>query len=290
MSQSCAAISVLIFSAVTAAQPYVISTVAGGAPPSTPAAAASVSLSIPGAVAADSAGNIYFAAGWCVFKVYTSGAMTRIAGNGKPGYSGDGGPATGAQLWASFTNTIAVDSQGNVFVSDQNRVRRISPSGTITTVAGNGRTYSGDGGPATSAGLDAAYCLAIDGRGALVITDYARIRKVSPDGIITTIAGTGKHGYSGDGGPAISAQLGATTAVAIGADGSIFVAEYDNGRVRKISPDGIITTVAGGGNIRLGDGSPATTVQLFEPTGLAADRQGNIFIAEQGAKIGRAHV
>jgi uncharacterized protein (TIGR03437 family) len=236
---------------------------------------------MPSAVATDTSGNVYFVASFCVFKLDTSGTITRIAGNARPGYSGDGGPAINAQIFAGISNGLTVDAQGNVYFSDDGRVRRISPSGTITTVAGNSAgIYSGEGGPAVNARLSQPFGLATDGRGNLYIADSSRVLKVAPNGIITTIAGTGKSNSSGDGGPATSAQFTDTTGLAIDPHGNLFVAEFGVGRIRKISPDGIITTFAGGGSSNSGDGGTATDVRLSQAMGLAVDHEGNLLIAE----------
>jgi uncharacterized protein (TIGR03437 family) len=284
MWHSRAAICLLMFASVASAQQYIISTVAGGAPPPAPVAATSASFLPANSVATDTSGNAYFIASYCVFKLDASGVMTRVAGNGKPGYSGDGGPATSAQLFPGLSNGLTVDGQGNIFLSDRSSVRRISPGGTITTVAGSASAGdSGDGGPAASAQLIQPYGLAVDSRGDLFIADDNRARKISPNGIITTIAGNGKAGYAGDGGPAANAQLSSPSGLAIDAEGNIFVADYGNARIRKISQDGTITTVAGGGTTTAGDGGSATSAQLFAPIGLAIDRQDNLFIAEQTA-------
>src|SRR5262249_10640420 len=149
-----------------------------------------------------------------------------------------------------------------LYIADTDRVRKVSADGTITTVAGSGaRVYSGDGGPATKAGLSAD-AVAVDRDGNLYIGDpfNRRVRKVSADGIITTAAGDGTRGFSGDGGPATNAQLGADSGVAVDSAGNLYIADILNLRIRKVSPAGVIATVAGNGLCCDfgGDGGPAT--------------------------------
>ena len=268
------------------AQQYVISTVAGGAPPPTPAPGVEVPIGAPAGIAADDSGNVYFSNYLSVFKLDRNGILTRVAGNSLVGYSGDGGPATSAALSAS---SLAVDSAGNLFLGGgggAGRVRRVSPDGIITTVAGNGTLgFSGDTGPATDAALS-VFGVAVDGAGNLFIADaYAgRIRQVSPDGIITTVAGNGSQGFSGDNGPATSAQLNNPSGVVVDSAGNLFIADTGNQRIRKVSRGGVISTVAGDGPSdspeAAGDGGPATSAQLGLPTYVALDAIGNLFIAE----------
>ena len=143
-----------------------------------------------------------------------------------------------------------MDGAGNLFTADRAnfRIRMVSPSGIITTVAGNGAYgFSGDGGPATSAQLSDADGVAVDWAGNLFIADSTRIRKVTPDGIITTVAGNGNFVFAGDGGPAANAQLSYVEGLAVDGAGNLYLADSANFRIRKVSPDGIITTVAGNG-------------------------------------------
>ena len=216
-------------------------------------------------MAVDASGNLYIAdtGNNRIRKVSATGIITTVAGNGSAGYSGDGGPATSAQL--DGPEGVAVDGSGNLYIADtcNNRIRKVSATGIITTVAGNGSAgYSGDGGPATSAQLSLPAGVAVDGSGNLYIADSGnnRIRKVSATGIITTVAGNGSPGYSGDGGPATSAQLNQPAGVAVDASGNLYIADSSNNRIRKVSATGIITTVAGNGfDGYSGDGGPATS-------------------------------
>ena len=268
------------------AQEYVISTIAGGSPPATPAVAINVSIGFPGGVAVDAAGNVYFAALHCVFRMDPNGILTRVAGNSRAGYSGDGGLAVNAQL--NNPSGIAIDSTGNLFIGDSrnNRVRQVSPNGIITTVAGNGALGdSGDGGPALNAQLFAPGGVALDNAGNLYFAEARRVRKISPDGIITAVAGTGVQGLAGDGGPATSAEFWFLGGLALDRAGNLFIADNGAGRVRKVSTSGMITTVAGNGTWgSSGDGGPAVNAELMEPNGVAVDGAGNLFIAEYASQ------
>jgi uncharacterized protein (TIGR03437 family) len=246
----------------------------------------SAELYFPGGVAVDSAGNLYIADTWNnrirkVSNGVITGVITTIAGNGTRAFSGDNGPATSAQLDGPVG--IAVDSAGNLYVADtsNSRIRRVS-NGVITTVAGNGKAgYSGDNGPATSAGLNYPTGVAVDSAGNLYIADTSnsRIRKVS-NGVITTVAGSGTPGSSGDGGPATSADLLGPTGIAVDSAGSLYVADYADERIRKVS-NGVITTVAGDEVPGFsGDNGPATSAQLEGPSGVAVDSAGNVYIAD----------
>ena len=223
------------------------------------------------------------------------GTITTVAGTGPAGFSGDNGPATKARLDDPIG--VVVDAAGNVFIGDgaNTRVRKVSPDGIITTVAGTGvEGFSGDGGPATKARLAGALWLALDGAGNLYLSDssHHRVRKVSPDGIITTVAGSGPTtseapgDFAGDGGPATEARLYYPDGLAVDAAGNLFIADTGNHRIRKVSPDGIITTVAGSGPIgpdkgyAAGDGGPALAATLRGPFDLAVDGAGNLFFGD----------
>ena len=211
--------------------------------------------------------------------------ITTIAGNGTMAYSGDGGQAAAAAF--NQPRGMALDSSGDIFVADTNNsvIRKIGPDGIITTVAGNGTAgYSGDGGPATAAMLNQPEGVALDPTsGNLIIADSQnrRVRKVDSSGNITTIAGTGVEGYSGDGGPAVSAMLHRAVDLAIDISGNIYFADSVDNRVRKIDNSGNITTVAGNGTPGFsGDGGLAINAQLQTPTGVALDKGNNLYIAD----------
>jgi hypothetical protein len=192
----------------------------------------------------DHEGNLYIADNYNsrVRKVSPDGMIITVAGNGMYGFSGDGGPATAAQIGAF---AVAVDSAGDLYISGLSVIRKVSPTGLITTVAGPcglcadpcPTCLAGDGGPATAARISSTG-MAIDGSGNLYLADSGsnRIRKISPDGIITTVAGTGSYGYSGDGGPALNAQFGDPFGLAIGPAGDLFVADRSYGAVRRLQP------------------------------------------------------
>jgi len=247
-------------------------------------------LASPNDIAIDTMGNLYIAdpGNNRVRKVATgTGTITKVAGTGGTGYGGDGGPATQAQLANPFA--VAVDGTGNLYIADpgNNRVRKVAAgSGTITTVAGTGVAgYGGDGGPATQALLSAPTFVAVDGAGNLYIVDLNnnRVRKVSTGtGTITTVAGTGVAGYSGDNGPATQAQLANAAGVVVDGAGNLYIADNGNNRVRKVSTgSGTITMIAGTGlNGYGGDGGPATQAQLASPSGIAVDGAGNLYIAD----------
>jgi uncharacterized protein (TIGR03437 family) len=328
----------LLFVTGLSAQQYVISTVAGGALPITPAVATSLAITPPAGITVDSEGNVFFSSIECVFrldrkgiltrvagqfrgdftgdgraaesaqlsgpagltfdssgnlfvadsgsdrvrKISTKGIITTVAGNGGlNGPLGDGGPAIGATI--ASPAAVAVDTFGNLFISERSsgRVRKVSPDGIISTIAGGGTISPGDGGPATSARLLDPTSLAIDGAGNLFIADLTdhRVRKVSTDGTISTVAGTGVQGFSGDGGAAAEAELSSPRGVMVDASGNVFIADSGNYRVREVTADGVINTVVGGGSIFPGNGVLATKASLFLPSALTLDADGNLYIA-----------
>ena len=263
----------------------VITTVAGGGFGGDNAPAVGARLLFPLGVAVDSGGILYIADtfGHRVRKVSVSGTITTVAGNGSPGFSGDSGPATSASLYGP--TSLALDPSGNLFIADayNNRIRKVSPSGIITTVAGCTACNSGDGFAATSAALSGPSASAVDTAGNLLIVDSFsnQVRKVSTAGVISTLAGTGTAGYSGDDGPAVSASLNSPGGIAVDGSGNVFVADTANSRIRRISSTGTITTVAGNGAFGFGgDNGAATSATFNGPTGVAVDGAGNLFVAD----------
>ena len=208
--------------------------------------------------------------------------ITSVAGNGIAGYSGDGGLAVDAQL--NNPSDVFKDASGNIFIADKGNhvIRKISPFGIITTIAGNGiATWAGDGGPASSASLNLPNRVFADNSGNIFIADVGNnvIRKINTSGIISTIAGTGIQGFSGDGGPAINATLSTPTGVAADNAGNIYISDQGNSRIRLINPTGIISTYAGGGPVQFSnDGAPATSVSLCGQNYISLDNAGTIYI------------
>jgi uncharacterized protein (TIGR03437 family) len=320
----------------------------GGAP-------AKVEMSLPTSVAVDSSGNVYFADSLNNrIRKLAGGTVSTFAGNGLFSYSGDGGASTSAQLntpmgvaaggavnpptgsrayflyisdtannvvrrasfggsIANFAGTgtagsngdgsaaasaqlngpqgLAVDSAGILYIADtqNHRVRKVAANGTISTVAGSGTAgFGGDGGSATSAQLNLPFGVAVDAAGNLYIAEFGnnRVRKVSANGNIGTLAGTGVSGFSGDGGQATAAQLSGPQGVAVDSAGNVYIADTANNRVRQVAPNGVITTVAGTGAAGVsGDGGLAINALVGNPVGLATDSVGNVYIADGSARV-----
>jgi hypothetical protein len=288
---------------------YVVATVAGSGPGNVESGgyggdggdATKAIINSPTSVGLDNADNLFFCDWNARIRKVTAGTGTiiTVAGTGTAGYSGDGGPATAAELGGP--GSLAVDVAGNIYFADvyNHRVRQVSAdTGIITTVAGNGSELdSGDGGLAINAGISLPSGIAVDKVGNLYFTNGAdRVRKVeAATGIITTIAGAGGSYHSGDGGPAVLAQLHQPSAVAVDGEGNIYIAARGEHRIRKISAStGIITTVAGAspgadsGIMGLwvyqggfsGDGGPATDALLDGTEYIALDRSGNLYIPD----------
>jgi len=243
-------------------------------------------------IATDSAGNLYIA-DWQNNRIRkvtaATGIITTVAGNGTAGFTGDGGPATSAEL--KGPTGIFVDSAGNLYIADQanNRVRKVDAgTGVITTVAGNGTAgFSGDGGAATSAEMYSPTDLALDGAGNLYIADNAnnRIRKVAAGtGVITTYVGNGAAAFAGDGGASTTASVNSPAGLALDSVGNLYIADVGNNRIRKVTAGtGVISTYAGTGTAGFaGDSGAAISAELSTPARVTFDKAGNLYIADQG--------
>jgi large repetitive protein len=254
-------------------------------------------LFLPMGGATDAAGDLYLSDSnnqRVRFVNAATGMISTIAGDGTAGFAGDGGPATSAQL--DTPADVKLDGAGNYYIADSaNHVIRMvnAATGIIWTVAGMGGQsgYSGDGGPATQAQLNSPSSIAFDGDHLLYISDTGNsaIRKVDlTTGIITTVAGAGTAGFSGDGGPATAGQLDSPWGIALGGDGSLYIADQSNNRVRKVSLAGVISTVAGTGVRGYGgDSGLATQAQLNVPAGVLVDVAGNLYVADSGNQLVR---
>lgn len=248
--------------------------------------ATSAQFSKPTKVLRDNAGNIYVADLYNnrVRKISTTGIISTFAGNGSTTFSGDGGPATAASLFHPIG--LAIDGAGNIYISDYDhyRIRKVTPTGIISTYAGNGTPgTSGDGGPATAAQFNRVWGIKMDGAGNLYLADQVNnlLRKISPSGIITTVAGTGAAGYSGDGGPATAAVLNHVSDIDFDGLGNIYLADQLNHAIRKIMPDGTIITIAGTGTAGYsGDGGSPLSAQFDQPNEIEVSPSGNLHIAD----------
>jgi len=255
-----------------------------GLPP-LPALAREVDLASPESLVVDHEGNLLFADSYnhSILKIDRAGSLTRVVGNGQHAYNGDGIQASQASL--SFPYDVRLDSKDNLFIADvmNHRIRRVDHSGMITTVAGTGVAgYSGDGGPAASAQLNTPYGIFLDNDDNLLITDSNNhvIRKVGHDGIIRTIAGSGKKGYDGDGGPALAAKFDTPQSLAIDAKGRIYIGDEHNSAIRVLELDGTVRTLVGSkGPGFSGDGGPASDAQIADPENLLIRKDGSILIS-----------
>ena len=215
----------------------------------------------------------------------STGIVTTVAGTGQPGYHGDGGPATSAQM--REPNDCFLDGRGGLLVADvrDQRVRRLDlASGVMTTFAGNGeKERSGDGLPALEASILGARAVCMDGAGNTYIAEREGngVRKVDANGVMSTLAGTGEFGYTGDGGPATAATWGSPKAIRCDHGGNLLVVDTENHAIRLIdAATGIVTTVAGGRLGGEGDGGPAMAAAMNRPHGCEVDARGNIYVAD----------
>jgi sugar lactone lactonase YvrE len=248
--------------------------------------ATAATINGPYGVSVDVHGNVYITdtGNSVVRKVDTTGKITTIAGNGSQGFSGDGGPAISASLYAPLR--AVADSAGNVYIADSfnNRIRKVDSSGKISTFAGLGtQNFSGDGGQANAAELNLPGAIAVDSTGNVFICDTwnHRIRKVDSSGVITTVVGTGFPGVLGDGGQAAAAQLNEPEDVAVDSHGNIYIADTANSKIRKVDTSGVISTIAGNSNFGYGgDNGPGPSATLNEPTGVTVASSGNVYVAD----------
>jgi len=218
--------------------------------------------------------------------------ITTIAGGGTA-QPGDGGPATDCKLNEPIG--VAVDAADNIYIAERAKhcIRKIDPSGTITIIAGSWGVagYSGDGGVATAAKLNMPYGITLDGSGNIYFSEQLNfcIRKINASGVISTVAGNGTVGYSGDGGPATNAQFAGAGFFTLDNLGNIYIPDYDNHCIRKVDASGIISTIAGGNGVdgpgKTGDGGQATDAKMNRPQGVARDAVGNLYVAEYGSNI-----
>ncbi|MCC5951370.1 MAG: hypothetical protein JJU45_04675 [Acidimicrobiia bacterium] len=245
-------------------------------------------LGAPVGVAVDEAGNVYISDidADRVRRVATDGTIGTFAGTGSGGFSGDGGPAVDAQL--SRPVGLAVDSSGALYIADvtNHRIRKVDSSGTITTVAGTGSLGPAtSGGPATDSTLSFPSDVAVGPDDSFYIADFLnnQVHRVGADGVLVTVAGTGDTGSSGDGGPAVDAELGMPQGVAVDAAGRVYIADTGNNRVRVVDTDGTISTVAGTGTAGFsGDGGLATEAELSGPIGVAFTSSGLLVVGDSG--------
>jgi trimeric autotransporter adhesin len=213
--------------------------------------------------------------------------ITVAGGIDSAGYSGDGGPATAAELYSP--TGVALGVSGNILIADQknDRIRNVNTGGIISTIAGNGSPgFSGDGGQATAAEIYKPFGVAADPAGNIYIADTYnnRIRKVTTGGVISTFAGNGIAGFSGDGGPATAAELSSPVDITLDVSGNIYFSDYLNNRIRMVTTGGIISTFVGNGIGGFsGDGGLATAAEIHYPWGMIFDASGNFYVVEEGS-------
>lgn len=289
--------SLLILAATLTYTSYgqIVKTVAGGGEgyAGDSSAATAAELHWPKDVKSDTLGNLFVADANnnVIRKISTSGTITTVAGNGAQAgsgsgsFGGDGGPASAAALYDP--SGVFVDKRGNIYIADHlnNRIRKVGTNDTINTIAGTGTAgYTGDGGPASAATLNQPAKVTFDRWGNMYIADAGNncVRQILPNDTIITVAGTGVAGYSGDGGAATAAQLNHPSDVAVDTLGYIYIADMYNHAIRKVDFSGNITTIAGTGIRGFRDTVAATSALLYDPSGIALDDSGNIFISDLG--------
>jgi hypothetical protein len=279
-----------IATAATASTTPLIYSVAGDGVPGyggDSGAATDARLNLPRGLASSADGGFLIAqaSNAAVRRVSPRGVISTVAGNGRAGFDGDGGPAARARL--NFVHAVASERGGSFLIADtfNQRIRRVDAAGRILTVAGIGSPgYGGDGGPALSAALSGPHGVAATRDGGFLIADTEndRVRLVTAAGTITTVTGTGTRGFSGDGGPAATAQLSRPFAIAVLADGGFLITDTGNQRVRRVDPAGRITTAAGTGTPGFaGDGGRAVKAKLRGPSGVAVTGDGGFLIADE---------
>lgn len=270
--------------------PYFISTVAGngnGTYDGDGGQATAAGVNRPYCVASDPHGNLYIAEPHNnrIRKVSRSGVISTFAGYGSATHSGDGGAASSAGM--NYCSDVICDFQGNVYIADTNnhRIRKVDANGIMSTVTGNGTAaFTGDGGQASSASINTPVGVTIDAQGILYIADWGnnRIRKIDKTGVITTVAGNGTAGSAGDGGLAINASLNSPRIPVFDSKGNLYIPEWAGQRIRKVNTSGIISTIAGNGTAGFtGDGGLALNATLNNPDGAICDLQDNLFIADR---------
>ncbi len=263
--------------------------------------ASAAQFSGPQGISFDKYGNLFIADGdsGVIRKINTSGIISTVAGTGKPGYSGDNGPATDAQL--TTPSDVKVDTAGNIYIADfkTNVVRKVNKSGIITKIAGTGTAgYTGDGGPATAATFDWPAAISLDSAGNLYIADYTNqvIRMINKKDTVSTVVGAMGGGFSGDGGPATAARLHGPWGITFDSSWNLFITDTYNNRIRKVNKSsGIITTVAGNGHEDSathpggysGDGGPATAAALYWPAFVAIGSAGTFYITDESNHVVR---